>query len=488
MLKLLFRSLLERPRRTALFLLGYAIGVSVVATLLSVGEAVLREARDKDLLGGGDVILLPAGIDVEALKVGGATALFYKIGGLRFITRSVLTSPRVAPHIAAVSPRIVGGQLYLEARGRITPVLAIGTVPSREREVLPGWSWPDSFADSPEDRRLLDPTPAEALADMDRFHAPPERALERRWVEWHYFEVFEPASGRFAYLSFQALGDWRSGRAMGLASVQLGDSTGRVERSAVPVPGARVRPSLASPDLDLGAARVTLEGRRYRVSFRTPKARGEVVFTPGPGQGFTTGEMRGDSGFVTGYSVPFVRGTATGEIRGRGGAWRFADARGYHDHNWGVWRNVSWNWGKFASDTLSLVYGQITEAGQRQPGFAVLFGPTGMIGLFRPESVEVVPGRVRVPTPMGTTARPDFVRLRATSGERDTLSMDIEVRSAVATPMPVDRDLSLASLAAASHAFVQLRGHYRVHAILDGKSFRAEGPGPLETYAPILRR
>ena len=38
-------------------------------TLLSIGEAVLEQSRDKDLVGGGDLVLLPEGVDVEVAKV-----------------------------------------------------------------------------------------------------------------------------------------------------------------------------------------------------------------------------------------------------------------------------------------------------------------------------------------------------------------------------------------------------------------------------------
>jgi len=493
-IRLLARSLLERPRRTALFLLGYALGVAVVTVLLSVGEAVLNEARDKDLLGGGDVVLLPVGMDVEALKVGGATALYHRISGLRFLVRSVLTSPRVAGQVAAVCPRLVGQQVYLVARGRVTPVLAVGTVPSRERAVLAGWSWPDSFADAPEERRLLSPTPEEALREMDHFHLPPEApglrgaaARERGWVEWHYFEVFEPATGRFAYLSFQVLGDWRAGEALGVVSVQLGRAGRPLRRAVGTAGGARVRASLERPDLEMGAGRVRLVGSRYRVSFAVPGASGEVEFVPGAGQSFTSGEVHGDSGFVTGYAVPFVRGAARGEIRGPGGPWRFRGAVGYHDHNWGVWRDVRWNWGKVSGDSLSLVYGQILEGGRSQPGFAVLFAPGGLVGVFRPDRVTTVFGDRRVRTPAGEARLPDAVRLAAAAGERDSLRVDIRVEGGAATVLPGAPRPDAARLRRAAHVFLQLRGSYRVRAILDGIPYRVEGPGPLEVWAPLAQ-
>lgn len=52
-LLLLLRTFATRPKRTLLFLLGYALATGVMITLLAVGEAVLVQARDKNLVGGG---------------------------------------------------------------------------------------------------------------------------------------------------------------------------------------------------------------------------------------------------------------------------------------------------------------------------------------------------------------------------------------------------------------------------------------------------
>ncbi len=86
------RTLGDRPRRTAMLLLGLGIAVGVMITLLSIGQAVLVQARDKDLVGGGDLVLLPAGIDVEVMKVGGSTGMYYTpMGGdIMFVETSVM--------------------------------------------------------------------------------------------------------------------------------------------------------------------------------------------------------------------------------------------------------------------------------------------------------------------------------------------------------------------------------------------------------------
>src|SRR3989337_572343 len=103
---LLIRTFRNRPKRTLLFLLGYALATTVMITLLSVGEAVLKQAQDKDLLGGGDLILVPQGIDLESMKMGGITALYYSIPQGRFLVRQLLQSSRFVSEIAQVSPYI----------------------------------------------------------------------------------------------------------------------------------------------------------------------------------------------------------------------------------------------------------------------------------------------------------------------------------------------------------------------------------------------
>ena len=96
-----------RPYRTLFLLLGFAVGVMVMTVLLSVGTAVLDQAMDEDLTGGGDIVILPAGIDVNVLKTGGVTAMNFDIPNARYLTREVLT-PRRMPAVRNVSPELMG--------------------------------------------------------------------------------------------------------------------------------------------------------------------------------------------------------------------------------------------------------------------------------------------------------------------------------------------------------------------------------------------
>jgi len=68
------RNVALRPWRSLFLLLGYSLGVAVMIVLLSIGEALLSQARQERLVGGGQLTLLPEGIDVEVLKTGGLGA------------------------------------------------------------------------------------------------------------------------------------------------------------------------------------------------------------------------------------------------------------------------------------------------------------------------------------------------------------------------------------------------------------------------------
>ena len=71
----------------------------------------------------------------------------------------------------------------------------------------------------------------------------------------------------------------------------------------------------------------------------------------------------------------------------------FDDGVGYHDHNWGFWKDVSWRWGQVQHGDLSLVYGRIRPPAdaadaERIPGFLAAIGPDGPIGYATNVSIE----------------------------------------------------------------------------------------------------
>ena len=123
---LALRNLMYRPWRSVFLLAGYGVGVAVMIVLLSIGEALLTQARDERLVGGGEITVLPEGIDVEVMKTGGLGGLFFSIANAGFIHRQLLGSPRLRDLVQAVSPQIEDKLLYLRTNGREFPVRAVG--------------------------------------------------------------------------------------------------------------------------------------------------------------------------------------------------------------------------------------------------------------------------------------------------------------------------------------------------------------------------
>ena len=156
---LALRSLAIRPRRTLFLLFGYSLGVGVMIVLLAIGEALIVQARDERLVGGGEITVLPAGMDVEVMKTGGVGGLFFSIDNARFIYRGLLASPRLAGSVRVAAPQITRKLLYLNAGGREYPVLATGEAPSRSEALgavppLAAGEWRDDAGD----RRWITPS------------------------------------------------------------------------------------------------------------------------------------------------------------------------------------------------------------------------------------------------------------------------------------------------------------------------------------------
>src|SRR6478672_4645060 len=129
---LALRNLVLKPWRSMFLLFGYSLGVAGMIIQLSIGEALLSQSRDEKLVGGGEVTVLPEGIDVEVMKTGGLGGLFFSIDHARFVYGQLLASPRLASQVSVVAPQIEGKLLYAQTPdGREVPVMATGENPSR---------------------------------------------------------------------------------------------------------------------------------------------------------------------------------------------------------------------------------------------------------------------------------------------------------------------------------------------------------------------
>ena len=174
LLTLAFRHLWVRKLRSLFLLLGFSLGVGVMVVLLSVGEAMLDQSRDVSLVGGGEVTVLPQGIDVEAMRTGGLGGMFFGIDRARFLTPP---GPRRTPPaglVRTVAPAIEGKLLYLAAAADCRPSPCVPAVRFRaeRRRRRRARRAPGPWRDSPADSAYVAPTPQQ-LYDRARPVPPP---------------------------------------------------------------------------------------------------------------------------------------------------------------------------------------------------------------------------------------------------------------------------------------------------------------------------
>jgi len=207
---LALRHLVVRRARAAFLLLGFAVGVGTMIVLLSVGEAMLAQSRDVSLVGGGDVTVLPQGLDLEALRTGALTGMFFGVDRARFVGRQALGGERNRGMVAAVTPVIEGKLVYLGFGGRTVATRAGGEIPSRAERagaairVLSG-----SWQDSAEDSAWVNPTSQQLYDELDRWRRP--AVGDSTWAEWQYFNLVT-GPDEWWYLTWMVAGDIPGGR------------------------------------------------------------------------------------------------------------------------------------------------------------------------------------------------------------------------------------------------------------------------------------
>jgi hypothetical protein len=479
---LAFRHLWVRRLRSLFLLLGFAIGVGVMVVLLSVGEAMLDQSRDVTLVGGGEVTVLPLGIDVEAMRTGGLSGMFFAIDRARFLTRQVLGGPRQSRLVRTVSPVIEGKLLYLcKAPGpcRPTAVRAGGEIPSRAAALGTGLDvrqgrWTDSHADS----LWVAPTSQQLYDELDRFHIPTRP--DSTWGEWHYFNVV-PSPREWWYVTYLVGGALPEGRWGGRILVTHRRPDGRYDRFTADAPSSRVALDTTRADLVIGPSSVRQRNGAYRLvavaSGPAGPLRLDIEVVPEPNRYFPPVELR-DQGFISGYVVPGLSGVARGTICVRGQCDRISGGRAYHDHNWGVWRDVTWEWGAARGASLSLLYGGVYGPARSQEDSGAVTSPfilgiVDSLGVRQvlqfdrlayqgTEPAEGAPGAV-APARFSLTARRGA----------DSVRLAVEVEHALATEM---------SGSVFRRLFFQMRGRFELHGRLAGQQVSDTGQGFFETY------
>ena len=468
---LAFRHLLVRKLRSLFLLLGFSLGVGVMIVLLSVGQAMLEQSRDISLIGGGEVTVLPQGIDVEAMRTGGVSGMFFGIDRARLLARQILGGPRHHDIVRVVSPAIEGKLLYLRAGGRLVPVRAGGDVPSRARavgaglEVLSG-----HWDDSPEDSSYISPIRQELYDELDRFHLPSQP--DSSWGEWHYFNLVTSPS-EWWYITYLIGGEVLGKNWGGQLIVTGRHPDGTYDRFVAPAPPGRIGFDTTRADVTIGESFVRQRNGVYHLHGRATGNAGHLLFdielTPAPNRYFPAVELR-DNGLMSGYVVPGLVAAATGKICVGSRCRSFGDAPAYHDHNWGVWRDVTWEWGAARGDRLSLLYGGVYGSSVRSPFFLSVLDSLGVKQVLRFNRIDYR-GKRKTSGALRATAPARFSLLA--SRESDTVRLDVAVIDALGTKM---------SSAGFRRVFLQMRGRFTLTGRLLGQAVTDSGMGFFESY------
>ena len=456
-LRLALRSLATRPVRTAVLACGFGFGIAVMAALLGVGDVILEQAHSPALEGGGDVV------------IGGR---FGALENARFLIASVLGSADIAAQTVAVAPS-KKATLYLLKDGRATAVSVTGGLPSAERavgvrEVEAASSWNDVAAD----RGWSAPDRTSVLKAMDRFHPIPSTPeFAASWAEWLYFNG-RTADGRLRfYLTFMVGPASGPGRRAAGVRLQL-DRDGKTKTYAAGEIVDEAKVLAAAPNLDIAGSHVRLEGSQYRIALSLPGASGTLTLDAAPGQSLPPATITGARGWITGYTAPVLSGRVDGDLTIGRDQVAVHDAAGYHDHNWGFWKGVRWQWGQVANDDLSFVYGRIfpppdVADPDRVPGFLGVLGAKGALGFSTAVSLEETGDEHDVPQRVIVRARGQTIDLELVfivdRSVRTAMSM-----TAAAPGMPID--------------FLQMGGEYRVTGKVGDRAIDFTARGAAETF------
>jgi hypothetical protein len=491
--QLALRNITYRPWRSMLLFVGYGIGVAVMIVLLSIGEAMLSQARNEKLVGGGSITVLPEGLDVEVMKTGGIGGLFFSIDHASFLYQQVFASPRYRGEISAVSPQIEGRLIYVRtAEGREYAVHSNGEIPQATRavgagpEILEG-KWDDDDGD----RRWVAPTAAELRNEIDHFHLPADSVANRdTWAEWHYFNVLSEDGKHWAFISFIVGGDVTGAQWRGKVGVTLRDQGGSTRRFGQTLDKSRVRFSTTNANLVFDDSHVTvLPNGDYDVRAQTADGI-DIALTVHPAPyAYFPGVSMGSDGFVSGYTVPALRASASGNICVQGKCETISDAQAYHDHNWGVWRGVTWDWGASRAGQYTFLYGRVYSHDSTMsvpPVLVYLVDSLGFRAVFRPKLISYEDNRV-VQSGRATLHVPSAAHFEDVRGD-DTLRVDIAIEDAIATDtrpaattQQGERGDPLGT-AKAQPYFIQMKGTARISGRIEGVPLTGSGTGFFETY------
>ena len=464
-LTLAIRSLATRPLRSAVLAAGFGLGIAVMAALLGVGEVILEQARSPALAGGGDLVVAGSAGPVDSA---------------RFLMADVIGSGRLAQRTVAASPSRKASLYLVARRGEAMPISVRGAIPSLQKAVAdPEVSSQSNWTDEPADANWTRPPRGDILRAMDRFHPVPPTDTQTSWAEWLYFNG-RTGDGRIRfYLTFLVGEGDGSGMRPAIVRLQLDRSGRSTNYSAASRIDERTTLERA-PDLDIAGNQVRLEDSRYLMRLALHKegaigtATGEIALDASPGRSLPPATIHGARGWVTGYVVPVLSGMIHGALTVDGERLTLDGAVGYHDHNWGFWNDVHWQWGQVADSDLSIVWGRVFPPSSvadpdRMPGLLAVLGPDGPIAF----STNVAIAEA------GENGTPTEITVRATGN-----AIDLTLTFSVAERVRTRLSMTQITTRTAPMDFLQLGGRYRVAGRAGGRTIAFTARGAAETFRP----
>jgi hypothetical protein len=231
-----------------------------------------------------------------------------------------------------------------------------------------------------------------------------------------------------------------------------------------------------APNLDIGRNQVRLDGKRYHIGLHLraeddqSEIDGRFTLDPDPGRSLPPAVIRGARGWLSGYVVPVLSGRMSGLVTVGSETISLEGATGYHDHNWGFWRDVRWQWGQVGHGDLSVVYGRVfppadVADSERMPGFLGVLDRQGLVGVAT--NVSILEDR--------TLGAPSAIIVTARAGNaldlRLAFSVDRSIRSSL-------------GMTGGANDFLQLGGTYIVKGRAGGRSVDFTARGAAETFRP----
>ena len=196
------------------------------------------------------------------------------------------------------------------------------------------------------------PRPSSSTTSSTAFHLP--RGPDSTWGEWHYFNLVDrPRRVVVHHLSGRGRLSRDPGRRRwgGRLLVTHRRPDGRYDRFTADVPAAGGPPRhRRAPTSPSATSTVRQRDGIYHLQARAAGRRRSAPARPRPAAAAQIAtSLRSssrDDAFLSGYVVPALAAAASGPDLRRGPAAPWSrDAPAYHDHNWGVWRDVTWEWG-----------------------------------------------------------------------------------------------------------------------------------------------